>query len=123
MKRYPGYPSTREKLPKMSEIDELPAEVVERLQRFYRAKSRWAGKGGKRKLGCLCHKPDGTVKRCAAHRYLPMPLPDDVLAGIFDESLVPRWAVYDRREERFLETREVEALPIEALMTERLSVH
>ncbi len=106
----------------MSEIDELEPELVDRLSRFLIAKTR-ARRGGGRTCGCLCHKPDGVVKRRMRDRYLPMPDPEKLLMSIFDETFNPGWAIYDRKEERFLTTDEVHALPERAMMDERLPFH
>ncbi len=101
-----------------AEFDEFADEIVDLLGRFLRAKSR-ASPSGARLTGCLCHKPDGTVRRRMADRYLPMPHPD-----VMDEVIADcGWAVYDRREGRFLTTSEAIALPVKALMKERLSIH
>ena len=98
------------------EFETLDDEAQARLTMFFQAKSRKAPRSVSRYIGCLCCQPDGTLKRCASHRYLPMK--KDPLYGD------PRnWAVYDRTEQRFLETPEVMSLPEAALMTERVRLN
>ncbi len=83
-----------------------------------------AGRGSHgRVTGCLCHKPGGVVKRHARDRYLPMPRPEDIVQSMLNDAVDTAWSIYDRQEERFLETDEALALPEGALMTERLRLH
>ena len=47
----------------MSEIDDLEDEAVTRLSEFFMAKTAKRRGRRAREVGCLCHKPDGVVKR------------------------------------------------------------
>ena len=110
----------------MDEIDELLPEELALLERFFTVKTR-AGKKGMRIVGCLCHQPDGVVKRRARDRYLPMPWQEAILSAVVLDGGghlegLP-WGIYDRKEARFLDTTTALALPGDALMSEKLAFH